>query len=285
MLLSYNTWSMPEIAIEDAVAHCAVVGYDSMELTVCPGWPTDASQLDKRQRRDIRHLFDDNGILLAGFTGNAAVLEPERWAANKVSLQACFELAADLQQPAEKLAVSTTTGATGDIDLTVAFEKYKGLVVERFGELADSAGAAGVRVALEPHVLAVVREPAQARWVMDQVGGSSIGVNLDVSHFDVQGIRSEDVVNELAPFIISTEVKDQLGRYPNFSFLIPGEGSFDYVNFLQALAGIGFEGSVSVEVAKMRQAFAGYDPLKAATRSYEVLAAAFETAGVARRKR
>jgi sugar phosphate isomerase/epimerase len=72
---------------------------------------------------------------------------------------------------------------------------------------------------------------------------------------------------------------------PDFEFLIPGEGEMDYPRYLRAMAGAGYNGHIVVEVSKMVQARPDYDPLAAATQSYEVLAAAFETAGISRPSR
>ena len=50
MLLSYSTWGMPTVPIDAAVAHCAGLGYDGLELTVIPGWVTDGATLDAAER-------------------------------------------------------------------------------------------------------------------------------------------------------------------------------------------------------------------------------------------
>ena len=45
MKLSYSTWGMPTVPIAIAVRHCAELGFDGLELTVIPGWSTDAAGL------------------------------------------------------------------------------------------------------------------------------------------------------------------------------------------------------------------------------------------------
>jgi hypothetical protein len=56
MLLSHNTWGMPRVPIEVAVAHCAALGFDGLEPSVIPGWVTGAAGLDRGERRRIRAL-------------------------------------------------------------------------------------------------------------------------------------------------------------------------------------------------------------------------------------
>ena len=53
MQLAYSTWGMPTVPIETAVAHCAALGFDGLELTVIPGWTTDAAHA--RWRRPSPH--------------------------------------------------------------------------------------------------------------------------------------------------------------------------------------------------------------------------------------
>ena len=108
--------------------------------------------------------------------------------------------------------------------------------------------------------------------------------NLDISHFAVQGVPTADAVEALAPVAIASEVKDQRGVVPDFKFLIPGEGDFDYVDFIGRMARAGYDGSISVEISVLRQRLPGYDPYEAARKSYEVLSSAFEVAGVKRVK-
>src|ERR687895_53932 len=101
MRLSYSTWGMPTVPIDVAVAHCAELGFDGLEMTVVPRWTTDAAKLDAAERRRFRSYLD---------------------------------LAAELQHPGERLTVSTTSGGVEE-----DWEATKDVLVERFGALAAYA--------------------------------------------------------------------------------------------------------------------------------------------------
>jgi sugar phosphate isomerase/epimerase len=92
----------------------------------------------------------------------------------------------------------------------------------------------------------------------------------------------EEVVAQLAPHSAHTHVKDERGRAPDHEFLIPGEGEMDYPGYLRAMERAGYAGHIVVEISLMVQRRPGYDPLAAATRSYNVLRRAFAEAGVDR---
>src|SRR5689334_19825974 len=74
MLLSYSTWGMPTVPIDVAVSHCATLGFDGLELTVIPGWITDAADLGAAERRRIRELYDDHNLDLCGLCANTPLL-------------------------------------------------------------------------------------------------------------------------------------------------------------------------------------------------------------------
>jgi inosose dehydratase len=118
--------------------------------------------------------------------------------------------------------------------------------------------------------------------ILKLVNAPALKVNFDISHFDIMGMTTEESVSILAPYSVHTHVKDQRGRYPDYEFLTPGEGDFDYVEYLQTMQAHGYDGFINAEVSKMRQRKADYDPLAACDLSYRTLAKAFEDAGIGR---
>src|SRR5215211_4342156 len=112
MRLSYSTWGMKTVPIDVSVAQCAALGFDGLELTVIPGWTTDAAMLDAEDRMRIRKLYDDHGIELCGLSGNSRILadDPDESAGAMARFRSYLELAAELQHPGERLIVTTTSG-------------------------------------------------------------------------------------------------------------------------------------------------------------------------------
>jgi sugar phosphate isomerase/epimerase len=262
-----------------AVAHCAQLGFDGLEMTVVPRWSTDAARLDAAERKRIRKLYDDHGIALCALSGNTPVLPqaPADVAVNLARFRSYLDLAAELQHPGERLTVSTTSGGAEE-----DWERVKDVLVERFGALAAHAERAGVAVAVETHVGQALALPEQVLWILQQVNSPALTVLFDISHFNIRGIDIDEVVAQLAPHSLHTQVKDERGVAPNHEFLIPGEGEMDYVRYLQAMARADYNGYVTTEISVMVQRRPDYDPLAAATQSYQVLSRAFEEAGVAR---
>ena len=283
MLCGYNTWSMPTVDIDTTVRHLAKLGFDSMEMTICPGWCTDAAFVGPVERKRIRKLIRDHGIVLTGCSGNTPMLvDADTWAINRRTLEGSLDFVADMQESGRRLYMSTTGGLPAGGKPETAWEGCKNLLVDRFGQLAAYAAKRGVTQHVEPHALTAVRQVEDVLWLLGQVRSDALRISLDISHFEVLGLDYRDVVRALAKVAGGVEVKDGRGIYPNFEWLIPGEGEMDYAGFLRALADAGYDGGVAVEISKLRQVKPGYDPLAAAEQSYRVMAAAFEKAGVKR---
>lgn len=279
MYLSYSTWGMPKLPIDTAVAHCAALGFDGLELTVIPGWSTDGATLDAAERRRIRTLYDDHRLALCGLCANTPLLDPDpdAHARNMARFRSYLDLAAELQHPGERLTVSTTSGGKPE-----DWDTLKDTLVERFGEFAEYAHRAGVILGMEPHVGAALHHPDQVIWLLEQIDSPALTIHFDISHFNVQGMDMNAVVAQLAPHSLHTHVKDERGLAPNHEFLIPGEGTMDYPGYLRGMKAAGYDGHIVVEISIMVQNRPNYDPLTAAATSYEVLSQAFSEAGIDR---
>ena len=89
-------------------------------------------------------------------------------------------------------------------------------------------------------------------------------------------------MNALLPKAAFIHVKDTEHAQGKRGFLLPGEGSIDYVAMCKQLATSTYRGDVVVEVSSQVSNKPGYDPLAAARKCYNHLADAFSKAGVRR---
>lgn len=291
MKLGYNTWSTPTLPFDEVVRTLSRIGYDSVEVTVCEGWPTDALTATDDDAGRWRAAADDAGLEISSVTANAPLVCDEvTWADSRRRLVRSFEVAAVLgggaalpvSLGAHKPKAPLLGGNPPPIVAQNSWESDRSLIVDRFGELVECAAVAGCTVALEPHAGAVVSTPEQAIAVLSDVDSPLLGLNLDISHFAVRDFDLADVVASLLPHAVVVEVKDHRHTDGGFEFLIPGEGEFDYAAFLGLLDRGGYRGTVSVEISVRRQALADFDETTAAEWSYRTLAAAVQQAGISR---
>lgn len=291
MRLGYNTWSTPNLAFADAVQHLSRIGYDSVEVTVCEGWPTDAAHASEEDAKRWRSMARDAGLEISSVTANAPlVCDEEMWALSRDRLTRSFEIGVVLgggspmpiSLGAHRPKAPLLGGNPPPIVAQTTWDADRPQIEDRFGELAGLAQRVGCVVALEPHSGAVVATPEQALAVLGAVRSPALGVNLDISHFAVRDFDLAEVVDQLYPHTLVVEVKDHLRRADGFDFLVPGEGEFAYLPFLAKLREVGYTGTVSVEISVRRQAKPDFDEIEAAELSYRTLATAFAEAGIDR---
>ena len=279
MKLGYSTWGMPTVPIEIAIRHISKLGFDGIELTVIPGYTTELSTLNSSERQRIAKLLKDHHLQLSAISAHSNLLatDKETYQQSMRRLKGGVDLAVELADAGIMPAVNTTPGGSPN-----QWEELKLFLVERINELVDYAKLQGVTIAMEPHVGAIIDTPDKMRECLDLVDSPYFKVNFDISHFDVVGFSVEEAVAALAPHSIHTHVKDQRGRHPDFEFLIPGEGDFDYVTYLKEMLKFNYDGFITVEVSTMVQKRKDYDPLAAATLSYQTLSHAFAVASIER---
>ena len=281
MNLGYSTWGMPTVPIDVAIPHIAQLGFDGMELAVGPRFITELSTLNAAERKRIAGLLKQHNLALPAIAAHSSLMEtdPEAHAQNIWRLKGAADLGVELAQGDNPPAINTTSGGQPE-----AWDAQKQFLAERIGELVEYTRTLGVTVAMEPHIGGLIDTPDKVLELLDLVGSPYLKVNFDISHFDIIGIPTEESVAALAPHSAHTHVKDQRGLAPDFEFLIPGEGPFDYVNYLKLMQQHGYDGFITAEVSFMVQAREDYDPLAAATLSYETLSRAFTNAGIERTK-
>ena len=279
MKLGYSTWGMPTVPIDTAIHHIAQLGYDGIELTIIPRFTTELSTLDAAERKRIADMLKQHNLALPAIAAHSSLLETDAAAheRNMWRLKGGVDLAVELAQGDELPAVNTTPGGKPEQWVTL-----KNFLAERVGELVDYAAERGVTIAMEPHIGAIIDTPAKVLELLESVNSPYLKVNFDISHFDIVGMSTEETVSALAAVSAHTHVKDQRGIAPDFEFLIPGEGTFDYVGYLKAMQAHGYDGFITAEVSFMVQARENYNPLAAATLSYETLSRAFTEAGIER---
>ena len=279
MLLGYATWGMPALPIEVTLDHLARLGFDGIELTVAPGFSTELRSLDAAERGRIRRLLDQHRLALPSLAvhRDLVVDDPEQWAANLAYLRGAIDLAVDLTGSEGTPVINNLVGGASG-----AFDRERARLVGRLHQVLEYAVPRGVIVAIEPHVFTVLESPVTTKQLIDEIGSPFLRVQFDISHFDVLGYTIEETVPVLAPLAVHTHLKDQRGRAPDHEFLIPGEGLFDYVRYLKAMRQAGYDGFITGEVSMMVQRRPGYDPLAAATMTYQTLARAFAQAGIGR---
>ncbi|MEZ4865037.1 MAG: sugar phosphate isomerase/epimerase [Caldilineaceae bacterium] len=270
MHIAYGNYGMPHTPYPTMIQQVAAIGYMGLELCVAPGYPTAPDALSSADRATLRRLLAEQQITIDSLLlAKVPVLEADadQHAAHLAGLRQIFELAADLGLT-RPIVTSTLGGRIEDWDQKR--EMLAACVRDWATVAADYDGTFG----FEPHVGGIIHTPERARWLLDQVNHPHLKLNFDYSHFELMDIPLADALQQLMPHAVGVHVKDVQGRYPAFKFLLPGEGTLDYRDYVHRLQAAGYEGAITVEISGQLFNAPGYDALAAAQFSYQTLAAA-----------
>jgi len=273
--IAYGTYGMPEESMEAALPRLAAIGYDGVELCIADRCTTAPGKLDPAGRRRIRELLAGHELELNALM----LLDPVMTdaAGHERNLHALGEaccLAHDLAM-ADPPVISVTVGGKPE-----PWDADRGRLVEYLRQWAAVAAREGCVVAVEPHVGAILDRPERAAWLVNEIHSPALRLNFDVSHFDIQGFSVPYTISLLAPLAVHAHVKDGRMVDGKVQFLLPGEGGFDYVAYLDWMQRAGYDGFITVEISGQISGRPGYDPYAAATASYQALAKAFVDAGM-----
>jgi sugar phosphate isomerase/epimerase len=277
MKIGYCTWGMPLVPIDTIIPFVARTGYTGIEITVIPGYTTDLALLDRAERKRISRMLAEYQLELPAIAAQTSMIDtdPELAETHWKRLTNAVDLALEWAQNGIPPAVDTTVGGTPE-----DWDALSPLLFDRMAALVRYAEVRGVVIAAEPHVGSLLDTPARVLELLRQIDSPYLKLNFDISHFNVQGIHYSESVPLLAPHTVHTHVKDERGVVPNFEFLIPGEGEFDYVGYLRAMRAAGYDDYITPEISIMVQKRPNYDPFAAAEQSYRVLRDAFDQLGM-----
>ena len=274
MILAYGTYGMPEVPVWEALPRLAALGYEGVELCAGERWPTAPHRLAAPDRSRLKDLLVDLGLQLPALMLflNLLAEEEEALREQERTFREACALARDLSAGSPPV-LTTGLGSCGH-----PWEEAFPLVVERTRRFGELAAEEGCRLAIEPHVGALLDSPERTIALMEQVRSPALGINFDISHFDVAGYPRAETIRALVPYAIHTHVKDGRMVDGKVRFQLPGEGEFDYTAYFREMAEAGWTGAVTVEVSAQIFNQPGYDSWEAARFSLETLRRAREAA-------
>ena len=277
MKLGYSTWAMPKIPIDTSIKFLSETGYDGITIATLPQFTTSINNLDIEERKRILNLSKLYSIPITSVMSFTNLMEE-----NKESLKNNIKFVNDSIDLANDWGTNCLiTGIGGKPNELEDIQKSEEFV-ERISELGLKAKSKGVTIALEPHVDQAVEKPDQLVELINKINMDSVKANFDISHFNVQGIDVNESIDKVLPISVACDVKDEKGVVPNWSYVAPGEGEFDYTNYLKIMKKADYKGFITIEISFQVQANQNYDPLATAKKSYEILDRAFKEANINR---
>lgn len=271
--LSIGNYGMKSLAVEQAIQEIRRIGYDGAELCLMAGWPSEPALLDAAARRRIRSMAFPIPSLIENF--NLLVSE-EAHRTTLARIRRAAALAHDLAPKSPPVLQSVLGGKPAE------WEQVKGRMAERLADWAHVAAECRILLTVKSHVGSASDTPEKLIWLLDQVKSKSLRGIYDYGHFELLDIDLERSLDLLLPRAAFITVKD--GQRVNGAprFLLPGEGTIDYQRYCAKLKAMRWSGWMLVEVSNQLHSAAGYDPIRAAEKSYRHLAPILTAHGLRR---
>ena len=278
MTLGFSTYGARGFTTEHVLPILSVTGYDAVELTATKGFDAAPENMSTMRRRQVRRILYDTELVLTSLMEHTVPSDDATInAGNFQRIEAASELVRDLTD--NKHCVIQTVLGGGDWD------KRKNLLVDHVGKWVEVTTEHDVTCCIKPHRGGGMSNPAQALWIMQQLGNPQrLRMVYDFSHYIYTGLdlqlTVEQAVSKTAHVAVKDTIKNPKGGY---QFKLPGStAAIDFALLIKRLFQGGYRGDISCEVSSMLWRQAGYDPRQAIRTCYKNMSLAFEKSGVPR---
>ena len=129
---------------------------------------------------------------------------------------------------------------------TAAAENSRDAARRSVEELSATAAPLGVRIAIELIQNELSRDGSLVHFVESVVDDADAGICLDVGHAHLEG-DVIDAIETLAEHLIAVDLHDNQGRADDH--LVPFEGAIDWAGAVTAIQKVGYEGTLTLELA------------------------------------
>jgi L-ribulose-5-phosphate 3-epimerase len=270
MLLGYNTNGLAHHSLPAAIELVAKLGYRSVAITLDHAAlnPFDASF--DRQLQETAMLLANHGLRSVIETGARFLLDPHQ--KHEPTL-----VSAPSRQPLRIEFLCRAIDAAADLG-SDCVSLWSGVVhdgaprdeaMRRLGDglaaVLEYAERRGVPIGFEPEPGMLIDTMAAYAELVERVPSPQLKLTLDVGHLHCQGETPiAGVVHQWADLLVNVHIEDM--RRGVHEHLMLGEGEMDFPPIIAALAQIGYDGGVHVELSRH-----SHDGPNAARRAYDFL--------------
>ncbi len=271
MNLGYNTNGFAHHDLLDAIVLLGEIGYRSVAITIdhgalAPDRPETPGQLQK-----VRRMLRTLGMRSAIETGARFLLDPRRKheptlvSSDPSARSRRIEFYKHAVRCAVELESDCVSLWSGAAEPLVPRDLATEWLVRGLRDVLEYAASRGVVIGFEPEPGMLIDSMARYEELLRAVDAPSLRLTLDVGHLQCQGELPIAVyIRRYASRLASVHVEDmRCGVHEHLMF---GEGEVDFAGVLQALAQLGYQGGVHVELSRHSR-----EAPEAARRAFEFL--------------
>jgi sugar phosphate isomerase/epimerase len=266
--VGYNTNGFAHHELFDAIEVLAEIGYRSVAITIDHGALSPREDW-RGQLRRLRSALQRLGLRSAIETGARFLLDPRRKheptlvSADAADRARRIEFYRHAVHCAAELGSTCVSLWSGVLRQPLPDREAMGLLAAGLEEVLDFAAARGVAVGFEPEPGMLVDSMARFAELVALVEAPHLRLTLDIGHLQCQGeLPMADQVRRWGPRLVNVHLEDM--RRARHEHLMFGEGEIDFPPVLRALADVGYQGGIHVELSRH-----SHEAPEAARRAYE----------------
>ncbi|NLW71269.1 MAG: sugar phosphate isomerase/epimerase [Chloroflexi bacterium] len=249
MSLSLSSFIYLNFSLEEAIKRIAALGFNGIDIW--GGRPhAYRNDLNLTEIANIRQTAKEFGLGLASFIPAQFRYPTSLCSQNEVIRKDSVAYIKDSIQTAARLGCPVVSVCPGHSLFGQTVNAAMDCLRESLDELCLYATSLAVRIAIEPadrFETDLVNTIPDALQIIDQLGHDNLGVVLDCGHSYVVGESAVEAVSISQDRLFHVHVNDNNGLRDQH--LVPGEGTFNFIPFLDALKKHNYQGYLCVELS------------------------------------
>jgi L-ribulose-5-phosphate 3-epimerase len=257
MRLGYNTNGMAHHELCQAIELLAEIGYRSVAITLDHGTldPFDKPSSLSGRARDVRSLLERRQLHSVVETGARFLLDPRQKheptlvtadpqaAARRIDFLC---RAIDVAKALESDCVSLWSGVLRD---RAPWNQALARLIDRLQPVLEHADEQGVNLGFEPEPGMLIDTMDKFDELAARIDSPRLHLTLDIGHLHCQRETPlPDYIRRYGPRLVNVHLEDmRSGAHEHLMF---GEGEIDFPSVIDALAEVGYEGGVHVELSR-----------------------------------
>ena len=252
MKLAFSTNAFKQVSLEESLRQIAACGYAGVEIMadVPHAYPP---HMDARRRKAVVDLCQDLRLVITNLNAFTLFAQGDTWHPSWIEPEAelrqrryehtlnAIRLAQDLRAP----GISLEPG--GPLPAGMGRAEAMDLYRDGLRRMLPTAESCGVNLLVEPEPHLLIERPEEFEELLAGLAHPRLALNFDIGHFFCVDVDPADAARRLAPHIRHVHLED-IAPSREHRHLVPGRGAIDLESVLGALADVGYNGWVTVEL-------------------------------------
>tara|TARA_B100000401_G_C52811844_1_gene724293 strand:+ start:2408 stop:3232 length:825 start_codon:yes stop_codon:yes gene_type:complete len=261
----FSTYAMKKLDPYSALKIISESNYKYVEICIADDWPTAPSKFGKKKQLELLRVINDYGLISKHTFGFLDICDMSKNNLDKIKMK--FDMANEINNSSTSPILTTTLGKSAP-----SWETGKTLISQSLSNIGDLASEYGLVLAVEPHAGTDFESPEKANWLINNINHGNITIDLDLSHFIVEGYDMEKSIALCAEIASVIHIKDGYKVNDEIHYCLTGDGQIDVDSYLSLIKSYKLNNlPIFSEVSQQQSLLDIYEPEIVARYCYKIL--------------